>query len=151
MMVFFAAALTVFAGRTMDSATVGLSISYALNVSQLFKTNELTIFTSRVAFFLHYTDEQKSCHLKRVTFCISTSYLGSRCPPPAFPLPKQLEHTSIMILCYISTVFAPLPQLFTPKYVLEGLSQWRRKRQSKPPGGKRWNTREVHLLENSVL
>ncbi|XP_072850142.2 multidrug resistance-associated protein 1 isoform X1 [Pogona vitticeps] len=34
LMVFFAAVLTVFAGRKMDSATVGLSISYALNITQ---------------------------------------------------------------------------------------------------------------------
>ncbi|KAJ7320468.1 hypothetical protein JRQ81_019979 [Phrynocephalus forsythii] len=34
LMVFFAAVLAVFAGRKMDSAMVGLSISYALNITQ---------------------------------------------------------------------------------------------------------------------
>ncbi|XP_053167408.1 ATP-binding cassette sub-family C member 2-like isoform X2 [Hemicordylus capensis] len=34
LMVFFAALLAVFAGKKVDSATVGLSISYALNITQ---------------------------------------------------------------------------------------------------------------------
>lgn len=35
-MVFFAALFVVLAGNTVSSSTVGLSISYALNVSILF-------------------------------------------------------------------------------------------------------------------
>lgn len=35
-MVFFAALFVVLAGNTMSSSTVGLSISYALNVSKIF-------------------------------------------------------------------------------------------------------------------
>lgn len=55
-MVFFAALLAVLAGNSIDSAIVGLSISYALNVSNndLLAYDMLTIQLIKLSACMNY-------------------------------------------------------------------------------------------------